>query len=47
MYKAGFADSSYAFIKVPLMLDEMVLQDQAALLKHALSHKPVGRPRSY
>lgn len=45
MYKASFADSSYAFIKVLLTLNEMILQDQVVILDYAASHKPCGSPQ--
>lgn len=44
--RAGFSDSSYPFVKVPLMSGEMILQYQVVTLKLVVSHKPCGSPQN-
>lgn len=46
MNKAGFSDSSYPLVKVPLMSGEMFLQYQVVTLKPVVSHKPRGSPQN-
>lgn len=46
IYKTGFSDSSYSFVKVPLMSGEMILQYQVVTLKPVVSHKPCGSPQN-
>lgn len=46
MNKACFSDSSYSFVKVPLMSGEMFLQYQVVTLKPVVARKPHGSPQN-